>query len=90
MQPKPIETSYEWAQRQFGACQLGDRRRTRRAVKIAAAMHAAPEASIPQQMKSWKATKAAYRFFSDEAYQYADSSSHTGNRPVKGSSIPWS
>ena len=35
-------------------------------------MHAAPSASIPQQMKTWKATKAAYRFFSDEAYQYAD------------------
>jgi len=41
-------------------------------VKIAAAIHAAPGASLPQQMKSWKATKAAYRFFGDEAYQYAD------------------
>jgi hypothetical protein len=41
-------------------------------VQIAAAMHAAPGASLPQQMQSWKATKAAYRFFSNEAYQYAD------------------
>jgi hypothetical protein len=72
MQPQPLETSQEWAYRQFGACQLGDRRRNQRAVEIAAAMHAAPGASIPQQMKTWKATKAAYRFFSDEAYQYAD------------------
>jgi Transposase DNA-binding/Transposase Tn5 dimerisation domain len=72
MLAQPIETSQEWANRQFGACQLGDRRRIQRAVKIAAALHAAPGASIPQQMKSWKATKAAYRFFSDEAYQYGD------------------
>jgi Transposase DNA-binding len=67
-----METSHEWARRQFGACQLGDWRRTQRAVKMAAAMHAAPGASIPQQMKSWKATKAAYRFLRDEAYQYPD------------------
>jgi len=32
----------------------------------------APGASIPQQMKSRAATKAAYRFFTDEGYQYAD------------------
>jgi hypothetical protein len=32
----------------------------------------APGMSIPQQMQSPKDTKAAYRFFSDEAYQYED------------------
>jgi hypothetical protein len=72
MLAQPVETSQEWASRQYGACQLGDHRRNQRAIKIAAAIHAAPSASIPQQMKSWKATKAAYRFFGDEAYQYAD------------------
>lgn len=35
-------------------------------------MRTAPGASIPQQMRSWKATKAAYRFLGDEAYQYLD------------------
>ncbi len=35
-------------------------------------MRAAPEQTIPQQMKSPKETKAAYRFFGDEAYQYED------------------
>ena len=65
-----METSQAWAQRQFGGCQLGDARRTARAVQLAAAMHQTPSASLPQQLKSWSATKAAYRFSGDEAYQY--------------------
>lgn len=72
MEPTGVETAQGWAERQFGACQLGDWRRTRRAVAIGAAMLEAPGASIPQQMQSPKDTKAAYRFFSDEAYQYED------------------
>jgi hypothetical protein len=35
-------------------------------------MRAAPDETLPQQMKSPKETKAAYRFLSDEAYQYED------------------
>jgi hypothetical protein len=72
MEQKRAETAREWAERQFRGCQLGDWRRTERVVKIGAAMRAAPEQSIPQQMRSPKDTKAAYRFLSDEAYQYED------------------
>jgi hypothetical protein len=53
----------DWAVKQFGTVELGDRRRTRRAVKVAAAMAADPCGSIPQQNKKWKNTKGAYRLF---------------------------
>ena len=66
------ETAREWAESQFMGCQLGDWRRTERLVKIATAMMEAPGVSIPQQMKSTAGTKAAYRFLSDEGYQYED------------------
>lgn len=72
MEQKRAETAREWAERQFRGCQLGDWRRTERVVKMGAAMRAAPAQSIPQQMRSPKDTKAAYRFLSDEAYQYED------------------
>ncbi len=39
---------------------------------IAEAMLKAPGVSIPQQMQSASATKAAYRFFNDWSYQYED------------------
>ena len=53
----------EWAMEQFGQVDLGDKRLNQRAVKVAGAMAADPQASIPQQNKTWKATKGAYRLF---------------------------
>jgi hypothetical protein len=53
----------DWAQQHFGQAQLGDRRRTRRAVKVAVAMAAHPAGSIPGQSGDWAATKGAYRLF---------------------------
>ncbi len=67
-----VTTAQEWAEGQFGECQLGDWRRTRRAVTIGKALREAPDKTIPQQMRSPKDTKAAYRFLSDESYQYTD------------------
>lgn len=51
-----------WAVQQFGQLDLGDKRRNQRAVRIAAAMAARPDASIPQQMGVVHQAKAAYRF----------------------------
>jgi hypothetical protein len=54
----------QWARRHFGEVQLGDKRRTERAVSYAAAAAAAPASSIPLQCKGdWGRTKGAYRFF---------------------------
>jgi hypothetical protein len=56
----------QWAAEQFGACELGDARRTRRAVKVAAGMAADPHGSTPQQMHNWGQCKAAYRLLNEE------------------------
>ena len=53
-----------WAQRQFGDAELGDKRRTKRAVAYAAAAAAGPSQSVPRQCDGeWKQTKGAYRLF---------------------------
>ncbi len=53
----------EWAQLNFGDCQLGDKRRTRRLVQVAADVASNPSASFPDQMKTWGDLKAAYNLF---------------------------
>jgi len=55
-----------WAEKQFGSCQLGDVRRTRRAVKVAAQMASHPDGSTPDQIERWGDLKAAYRLFDQE------------------------
>src|SRR5476651_305877 len=57
-------TPLAWAQREFGEAELGDKRRTRRAVMYASAAAAGPSLSVPQQCcGQWKKTKGAYRLF---------------------------
>lgn len=58
--------THEWAEEQFEGCELGDARRTKRAVKLAAQMAAHPSGSTPQQTGGWHDCKAAYRFFSTD------------------------
>lgn len=53
----------EWALQNFGDCQLGDKRRTKRLVQVAADLANNPSASLPDQMTDWGDLKAAYRFF---------------------------
>lgn len=56
----------QWAETNFGACDLGDVRRTRRLVKYAAQVATCSEASTPNQTESWADCKAAYRLFDEE------------------------
>ena len=53
-----------WAQEQFGSAALGDVRRTRRLVMLAAQMAGNSSGSIPQQTGAVAEMKAAYRLFS--------------------------
>ena len=53
----------QWAEEQFGDCQLGDARRTKRAVMLAAQVAAHPSGTTPQQTNGWGDCKAAYRLF---------------------------
>jgi hypothetical protein len=60
-----------WAQRQFGEVELGDKRRTKRAVEYAAAAAAGPSLSVPEQCGGrWKRTKGAYRLFGQEQVSF--------------------
>ncbi len=52
-----------WAQQQFGDCDLGDKRRTKRLVKMAEQIANNPAGSFPDQMERWGDVKAAYRLF---------------------------
>lgn len=56
----------KWAQQQFGACDLGDERRTRRLIKFASQVAADPDASTPGQTEQWSDLKAAYRLIDRE------------------------
>jgi hypothetical protein len=67
MYVRPMTGSpHEWADRTFAAVDLGDRRRERRAVSIAASLMRHPDATLPQQLQQPSALKAAYRLL-DEA-----------------------
>jgi hypothetical protein len=61
----------QWAQEQFGECELGDRRRTKRLVSYAAQAAASPDASTPRQTETWNDCRAAYRLFDQEDVTFA-------------------
>lgn len=56
----------QWAQENFGSCQLGDKRRTKRLINMAQQIATNPSASFPEQMQVWSDLKAAYRLFDCE------------------------
>jgi hypothetical protein len=61
----------EWASSQFAAADLGDRRRTRRLVRLAAQMAGNSSGSIPQQTGGGADMKAAYRLFAQPEVNHA-------------------
>jgi hypothetical protein len=52
-----------WSELEFGACELGDLRRTRRLIRYARQMAEKPDASTPRQTEGWSDCKAVYRLF---------------------------
>ena len=62
VRPVAVEPQ-DWAQEEFGAAQLPDRRLVGRLCEIARDFYARPQAQIPQACQSRAKTKAAYRFF---------------------------
>jgi len=56
-----IQESMKWAENEFGKCELGDVRRTRRLVKFASQVSRDPSSSTPKQTQVWSDCKAAYR-----------------------------
>ena len=62
-EPKEIKEVEDWAEEEFGAADLGDKRLTNRLVSLVRDFYARPQVSIPQACQSRAKTKAAYRFF---------------------------
>ena len=60
------KTELGWAEWEFGHADLGDKRRTKRAVAIATARANQSDASLPQSLGSAAEVKAGYRFFDNE------------------------
>lgn len=74
-----------WAEEQFGRCQLGDKRRTERLVKVAVEVANNPAASFPDQIEAWGDLKAAYRLFDqDEVTFEAVATPHWQNTRLCG------
>jgi hypothetical protein len=56
-----IQSAANWAKAEFGEVELGDVRRTARAVKVAQALAQAPGGTLPDPLSNWSELKAAYR-----------------------------
>lgn len=61
-----MQSVTEWAQLNFGNCQLGDKRRASRLVQVAERIASNPSATLPNQIEAWGDLKAAYRLFDCE------------------------
>jgi hypothetical protein len=64
---KPLGT--HWAREEFAHAALPDPRLVKRVITLATDFAAHPTAPIPQACGPWAKTKAAYRFFDNEAVQ---------------------
>ena len=65
-----LTDSMEWAQTHFGGADLGDRRRNRRLLRVAAALAANPLGTLPGSFGNWGELKAAYRLLGQEDVTY--------------------
>ena len=74
-----MQSVTEWAQLNFGSCELGDKRRTNRLMQVAEEIANNPSASLPNQIERWGDLKAAYRLF--------DRDEVTFEQPVRGFQI---
>lgn len=79
----------KWAERQFGRCDLGDARRSRRAVHVASQMAADPDASTPAQTEKWSDLKAAYRLFDGEEVTFENLAGPHWERTRRRSAGAW-
>src|SRR6266704_864182 len=66
MDVEGLEHPDKWAVETFGTTELGDLRRTDRLVKMATVIAENPSASLPESMRNWAGTLAAYRFLDTE------------------------
>ncbi|HBK90380.1 MAG TPA: hypothetical protein DDZ68_01780 [Parvularcula sp.] len=61
-------TSHGWLDRELSGCRLPDARLQGRLRNLLAKMSVAVGEPIPRACEDWAATKAAYRFFSNDRF----------------------
>jgi len=64
--PAALTSSTDWAEEQFGSCALGNLRRTRRLVRMGAALAENPLGTLPGTFSRADELKAAYRFVEND------------------------
>jgi transposase-like protein/transposase Tn5 family protein len=64
--PNYAQEAQAWATTNFGGAAMGDKRRTRRLVAMAAAMTENPSMSLPKQLPDWSDLTGAYRLLSND------------------------
>lgn len=65
-----VAAEASWAEAEVGSAELGDKRLTKRLVKMVERFEAQPFASIPQACGGWADTQAAYAFFDNGKADY--------------------
>jgi len=55
-----------WAEAEFGAVEIGDARRTKRLVRLGAAIASSERGTLPPALPAWPDLKAAYRLLTEE------------------------
>jgi hypothetical protein len=65
-----LANEQRWAEAQWSGVELGDVRRSTRAIKIGAKLAELPSGSLPQQQGSWGDVKAAYRLLNEADVSY--------------------
>ena len=65
-----MDTEAVWAVDQFGQVELGDKRRTERAVEMGRAMARRPGDGLVKQMGDWNGQRGAYRLLDNEAVSH--------------------
>ena len=66
-----VTENAQWVQQQFGSCELGDKRRTKRVCRMAMNMLECPDKSLPTQSDTWSDVKAAYRWCARDEVTFA-------------------
>jgi hypothetical protein len=61
-----VESTDQWAVREFSGAVFPDKRLVKRLIKIASQFAQTPSGSLPKACGSWKEAKGAYRFFDNE------------------------
>jgi hypothetical protein len=82
-------SAYGWSLHELGFADFTDERLTKRGIDIAARFLQHPQQSIPQSCGDWAATKATYRFFSNDKVQSSHMLDAHGQQVIKRSaSLP--